>query len=113
MALVAIGNRVQELRALPFSNLFSQRSRSSVDRKDVVAVPLYAIDADGLGARERPGAGGHGVGSGGGGPAVVLADEEQRELVDLGPVEALEEGTAVDRAVAEEAGDEVLARLHL
>ena len=77
-----------------------------VDRQHVVAIDPDRRDAQALGPRRRAGAGGDGGGAGGRGEGVVLADEEHRQVEDAGPVQALEEGAAVDRTVAEDAGDD-------
>ena len=58
------------------------------------------------GARPGSGAPGDGGGAGGRRERVVLAHEEHRKVEDARPVQAFEEGAAVHRAVAEDAGDD-------
>ena len=80
-----------------------------VERLHVVAVDLDGGDPEALGARPGSGAAGDGAGARGRGERVVLAHEEHRKVEDARPVQAFEEGTAVDRAVAEDAGDDARA----
>jgi hypothetical protein len=108
MAFEAVGHRVEKPRAFSVPNHLGELCRRRVDLEHVIAVDFHARHADRVGARERAVAGRHGVGSGGSRPAVVLADEEHRKLVQRGPVEPFEERAAVHRAVAEEAGHDSL-----
>ena len=75
-------------------------------RSHVVAVDARRRHAERCGARAGPRPAVTLVGAGEGGDAVVLAHEQHRQPVERGPVEPLEERPAVDRAVAEEAGDD-------
>jgi len=82
-------------------------------REHVVAVHLHRRQAQALGARRGALARRHRAAGRGGAPAVVLADEQHRQAVHLGPIERFEERAAVDRAVAEEAHRDRVALLQL
>src|SRR5690625_4424662 len=106
MAGDAIGVAVQQPRAAAAANGVRRLAGGCLDLQQVVAIHFHRGDVERAGAGGRPGAGCHAAGAGGGGKAVVLADEEDREFENLCPVQAFKEGPAVDRPVAEEAGDD-------
>lgn len=100
---------MQQPRSAAAAHLGHQPRRGRVHREHVVAVDLRGRDAQRFGTRRGTFARGHRAARGGRAPAVVLADEQHRQLVHAGPVQRLEEGAAVDRAVAEEADRERVA----
>ena len=108
MALEAVGDGVQQPRAAagcaPAPPVRPRRRRPRRRRCRPPAHPACPRPWRGPRHRGRPSSGAVG---GGGRDAVVLADEEHRQLVHLGPVQAFQEGPAVGRAVAEEAGHDL------
>lgn len=111
MALHAVRQRVQQARPAAGTHLGDQRPRCLVHREHVVAIDLGGRDVEGFGARRGAVTGRHRSAGGGGAPAVVLADEEHGQPVHARPVQRFEKGAAVDRAIAEEADGDVVARL--
>ena len=79
-----------------------------VNGGDVVAVDDRDRNAEAARARVGAGAGRQRRGTRRRGKAVVLAQEQHRQRIDFRPVQALEKGAAINGAVAEEAGDDVL-----
>ena len=107
MALEAVGHGVQQARPAAGADLRHQARGGGVHRFHIVAVHLQPGHAQSLRPRRHAGAGRHGRGGRGGRDAVVLTDEQHGQPVDLRPVQTLQEGPAVGRAVAKEAGDDV------
>jgi len=106
VAFEPVGAGVDEARPAAAPDLAHQLARGVVHGESIVAVEPHGRNPDRLGARRRAGSAGGVARPGEGRKAVVLAHEQDRQIEDPGPVEAFEERPAVDRAVAEEAGDD-------
>src|SRR5690606_19971800 len=104
-----------EKKARPAAGAYraQESARGLVHELNVVAVDLHGGDAETFGARIRPWSAREAARARRRSEAVVLADEEDRKIVDAGPVETFEKGTAIHRAVAEEADDDLAAAAQL
>ena len=106
VARQAPGLRPEKLRTAAVEDPFAQFRRHLRHPVHIVAVCGMGGNAERLGARRRAGPAGHRLGACRGGEGVVLADEQHRQVEDPRPVQPLQEGSAIDGAVAEDTADD-------
>ena len=90
-----------------------RRARALVQLHRLVILDQLGLDAVGLRSRAQPGAGHAVLHVAVDRVEIVLADEQDRQLLERGEVHALVPRALVGRALAEEADDDRLGPLHL
>src|SRR5208283_2668249 len=106
MAHQAIGLGMDETRSATTPYLRHRGADNRIDSDYIVAIDGLGRHPTRLCARQGTGTGRHAISAGESGDPVVLADKQYGQTVERGPVEPLEKGAAVDRAVAEDTGDD-------
>ncbi len=113
VAAMAVGHAFDEGRAATGTGAVRRLGGGFVDRLDVVAVDLHRRHLVALGPLDQVLVGRRVVDAGELAVEVVLADEQDRQLPDLGDIHRLVEGADIGRAVAEEGRRELAAAIEL
>src|SRR5690606_25230592 len=101
VAAIAVGHHLEDVRPLAGARMLDGALRRLADETHVHAVHLLARDVEGAAALREIGGGGGAGHRGAHGIAVVLDDVDDRQVPELGHVEALIDLALVGGAVAE------------